>query len=162
MQRTATTPTSGAVLFNYALDFDMPPNPFHETETWRSTTGVVPEFVNLISRNGFYYADPLSEVDVIGAPVVLDEPYGPYDQGTMIRLDLGELDVGEAVTFTMYLSVTDSTAAATNAIDQVDPAIYAFAEPGSGPDVPGGVIGMVAVSGMQYHLAPAGSGTGPT
>ena len=61
-----------------------------------------------------------------------------------------------------YLGVRDSSAAAAAAIDQVDPAIYAYAEPWGGPDMPGSVIGIFAMSGMQCDFAPAGSGTGPT
>jgi len=44
----------------------------------------------------------------------------------------------------------------TAAIAAVDPAIYAYAEPEGGPGVPGGVIGMFAVSDLTYHSSPTG------
>lgn len=148
VERTASTATSGAVLFDYALDFDVPPQIFHETVTWNSATGQLPEFVDLVGRDGFHAGNPLTQPGAIGGPVVLSEPYGPADQGTMIRLDLGELEVGDTVTFTIYVGVAPGPYTAAAAIDEVDPVIYAYAESG-------GVVGMFAVSDLTYHPSPA-------
>ncbi|WP_024287202.1 IPT/TIG domain-containing protein [Cellulomonas sp. KRMCY2] len=149
VERTAMTPTSGRILFETALDFDVPPDVHSERVTWDSATGEVPAFVDYLGRNGFHNGNPLTQPSSLGGPVVLGEPYGPSDQGTVIRLDLGELAVGDRVGFTVYVGVATGSSSAAAAVDAVDPALYALAEPGAGPDVPGGVIGIFGVSDLS-------------
>lgn len=150
IERTALASTSGDVLFQTMLDFDVPPDPGNETLTWDSPADEVPPFVTSLGHFTLPRADPLT---TLGQASVLGETYGPADLGASIGLDLGDLAVGDSVSFTMYIGVTPGPQSASWAINAVDPAAYAFAQPGAGPGTTGGVTGIFAISYLMRHYA---------
>ncbi|WNM26766.1 hypothetical protein RN607_11245 [Demequina capsici] len=117
--RTATTATSGTVLFDYALDFDVPPFTFYESAVWEAQDSQPPSYVSIASRDGFHTGNPLTDPANVGTPIVWGETFGPYDQGAMVRLDLGDLDVGEMARFTIYVGVAPDEATAEAALETV-------------------------------------------
>ncbi|MGV8973485.1 MAG: EAL domain-containing protein [Rhodoglobus sp.] len=68
VERTAMAPTSGRILFETALDFDVPPSVYHERVTWNSASGEVPTFVDYVGRDGFHEGDPLSSPPASAGP----------------------------------------------------------------------------------------------
>ncbi|WP_144016144.1 hypothetical protein [Demequina sp. NBRC 110052] len=135
------------MLFDYALDFDMPPNVFNESITWHSTTGAVPAYIAHLSNNGFHSGDPLAQVDDIGEPVELDTTNGPDDQGTMALLNLGELAVGQSVAFTLYIGLAPNSETAELALHDIEHAISAQATSGD-------TIGLFAIGTPTYQPTP--------
>ena len=70
---------------------------------------------------------------------MLDKPYGPIDQATNVRLDLGYLArLGAQAYFTFFVGVAPPFAASDVALSSGS-AVFALADLGANPDAPGGV-----------------------
>jgi hypothetical protein len=139
--RTATSLTSGPIKFNYAFDFFEPPaRPAYESLLWLSPTGEQPAFVEYLGRS----------VTVIN-PVWFGYHYEGGSLAEMIQLNLGELEVGESVTFTMYLGLSHTTG--PNDIDAADVDDWAISMNADTTGSP--VYALFAVSDLTYHPSPA-------
>ncbi|MCC2309170.1 hypothetical protein [Cellulomonas chengniuliangii] len=157
VQRSTLSKTTGPTLFDMVLGFDVPPDTGDTHVTWNSATAQIPAFVTHMGCDGYHSGNPFQPA---GAPATLGTTCGQNGQGTHVQLNLGDLAVGEQATFTMYVGVTTSTRTATIAIDTIDAALYATAEPASGAEAPGGVVGIFALSPLTHIPATPPPGHG--
>jgi hypothetical protein len=159
VKRRASSATSGRVLFETALDFDVPPG-WDDRVTWGSTSGEVPEFVDYFGRDGFHNGNPLTNPSDVGEPMVLGASSWSGDHGTVVRLDLGDIPVGDRVLFTMYVGVSRDMVGAESAISTVEPSMYAHAVAGGGASTDS-TVGTFAFSPLRSIPISGPSGPDP-
>ncbi|WP_440689570.1 hypothetical protein [Cellulomonas soli] len=141
-RRTAATGTGGT-LFEMSTGFDVPPDRGgNQTITWGASSGQAPAHVT-------YFGCNLDDGDPRTGPttsVGLGTACAPGGLGTTVRLNLGALAIDERASFTLYVGVTRTSAAAHAALEDIDPALYALAEPTN----PGGAVGIFAFSDLTH------------
>lgn len=145
VERTATSPTSGPIKFEYAFDF-FGSDGWGSSESllWNSPTGRQPDFVELLGlrpRDGnplsVPYSNEVADFWTVHTGSSLTEA---------IRLNLGELEVGESVTFTLYFSLSRRDAPVYDEGPVDDYAIYVNAWSAASP-----VWAFFAASDLTYH-----------
>ena len=144
------------VTYRRFIDWDVEPTPFDEWVSSVAPDGL-PASMIYVGNDPFIAANPF---DFLTAPLTGTwEAAGPEDQGIAVDLDLGEIEPGASVTFTLYLGAAESRAAAEAAIGAVDMDWYSLGIPDTtGAPTTGTpntfVFGYKEPEGLQLTMSP--------
>jgi len=113
------------VLYRRAMDWDVPPNVFHELVTLQ--TGSSSKII-FTSDDGFASGSPLAgQTSILFTGNAINS--GPADHGALFDFDFGTLAAGSSLNFTIFYGAAANQAEATTALAKVGAEAYSFGKP---------------------------------